>query len=65
MVASRVGGIPEIVHDGVNGYLVEAGDVGGMTARMTGISPVILKHGRTSRSPARNWFDTAFPSTRW
>ncbi|MFO7685764.1 MAG: glycosyltransferase family 4 protein [Desulfobacterales bacterium] len=37
IVASRVGGIPEIVHDGVNGYLVEAGDVCGMTARMTGI----------------------------
>jgi glycosyltransferase involved in cell wall biosynthesis len=26
IVATRVGGIPEIVHDGVNGYLVDVGD---------------------------------------
>jgi len=37
IVASRVGGIPEIVHDGLNGYLVEAGDVSGLTGRVTTI----------------------------
>ena len=37
IIASRVGGIPEIVHDGLNGYLVEAGDVGGMAGRVTKI----------------------------
>lgn len=30
IVASRVGGIPEVVHHGVNGYLVEAGSVKGI-----------------------------------
>lgn len=37
IIASRVGGIPEIVHDGLNGYLFEAGDVGGMAGRVTKI----------------------------
>jgi glycosyltransferase involved in cell wall biosynthesis len=27
IVASRVGGVPDIVHDGVNGYLIDAGSV--------------------------------------
>jgi glycosyltransferase involved in cell wall biosynthesis len=27
IVASRVGGVPDIVHDGINGYLIEAGSV--------------------------------------
>lgn len=34
VVATRVGGIPEVVEDGVNGYLVEPGDVDGLTARV-------------------------------
>ena len=37
IIASRIGGIPEIVHDGLNGYLVEAGDVSGLTGRVTTI----------------------------
>lgn len=32
VVASRVGGLPEIVHDGVNGLLVEPRDVAGLQA---------------------------------
>jgi len=35
VVATRVGGIPEVVHDGVNGYLVEAGDVEALTDRVS------------------------------
>lgn len=34
VVATRVGGIPEAVEDGVNGYLVEPGDVDELTARV-------------------------------
>lgn len=34
VVATRVGGIPEMVEDGVNGYLVEPGDVDALAARV-------------------------------
>jgi len=34
VVATRVGGIPEVVHDGVNGYLVAPGDVDELTRRV-------------------------------
>lgn len=34
IVASRVGGIPEIVQDGVNGYLVDAGDIRAILQRV-------------------------------
>jgi glycosyltransferase involved in cell wall biosynthesis len=35
VVATRVGGIPEVVHDGINGYLVEAGDVEALSERVS------------------------------
>ncbi len=34
VVATRVGGIPEVVEDGVTGYLVEPGDVEGLARRI-------------------------------
>jgi len=34
VVATWVGGIPEVVHDGVNGYLVAPGDVDGLARRV-------------------------------
>jgi len=36
-VASRIGGIPEVITDGVEGYLVEIGDVRTMADRALGI----------------------------
>lgn len=34
VVATRVGGIPEVIEDGMNGYLVESGDVESLAARV-------------------------------
>lgn len=34
VIATRVGGIPEVVHNGENGYLVEKGDVDGLARRV-------------------------------
>lgn len=37
VVATRVGGIPEVVADGVNGYLVDPGDVDALSARVAAL----------------------------
>lgn len=37
VVCSRLGGLPEIVQDGVTGYLVEPGNVGELRERLTGL----------------------------
>jgi glycosyltransferase involved in cell wall biosynthesis len=34
VIAARVGGIPEIVSDGHNGFLIEAGDVDSLVQKM-------------------------------
>jgi glycosyltransferase involved in cell wall biosynthesis len=33
VIATRVGGLPEVVQDGVSGFLAPVGDVTGMTER--------------------------------
>jgi starch synthase len=37
VIASRVGGLREIVEDGVTGYLVAPGDVGALRARVADV----------------------------
>jgi D-inositol-3-phosphate glycosyltransferase len=37
VVASRVGGVPELVRDGVEGFLVEAGDVRALGSHIAGL----------------------------
>jgi glycosyltransferase involved in cell wall biosynthesis len=38
VVANRVGGVPDVVRDGVDGYLVEAGDVEGAASRLASLA---------------------------
>jgi glycosyltransferase involved in cell wall biosynthesis len=55
VVASRIGGIPEMVEDGANGLLVPAGDAGALAAalrRMLGDRRVREEMGRRGREKA-------------
>lgn len=38
VVATRVGGVPDVVRDGVDGFLVDVGDVDGLAARLAELS---------------------------
>jgi glycosyltransferase involved in cell wall biosynthesis len=37
-VATRVGGVPDVVRDGVDGFLVEPGDVDAMAERLAALA---------------------------
>jgi glycosyltransferase involved in cell wall biosynthesis len=55
IIATSVGGIPEVVRDGHNGYLVRPGDVDSLTARMAALAgdPALREvMGRNSRALA-------------
>jgi sugar transferase (PEP-CTERM/EpsH1 system associated) len=59
IVATRVGGNPELVEHGLNGQLVSAGDVGGMAAAFQSYldnSQLRREHGRHARSRAESAF---------
>jgi glycosyltransferase involved in cell wall biosynthesis len=61
VVATRVGGIPEVVEDGVNGYLVEPGDVDALAARVAGLitDPALrIRMGEAGRSRVERDFTT-------
>ncbi|MCX5753621.1 MAG: glycosyltransferase family 4 protein [Candidatus Krumholzibacteria bacterium] len=59
VVASRIGGIPEMVDDGVNGLLAPAGDAGALAAalrRMLGDRRVREEMGRRGREKAERHY---------
>ena len=61
VVASRVGGIPEVVSDGVEGFLAEIGDIDGMAGRaldILGRKHVRAEMGRRAREKARTLFSS-------
>ncbi|MGA8940688.1 MAG: N-acetyl-alpha-D-glucosaminyl L-malate synthase BshA [Acidobacteriaceae bacterium] len=58
-VATRVGGVPELIEDGVNGLLFDVGDVDGMTAGAISIlsDPALLERMSTAaRRTAQDHF---------
>jgi glycosyltransferase involved in cell wall biosynthesis len=62
VVASRAGGIPDKVQDGVSGVLVEPRDVGGLMAglsRVMGDAALRERMGRAGRQRVRERFDWA------
>ncbi len=62
VVATRVGGIPEVVEDGVNGYLVEPSDVTALAARVTTLiaDPALrIRMGEAGRQRVEAEFTTA------
>lgn len=59
IVATRVGGIPEIVENGVNGYLIDSGNIHAIMSRVNDLlaDPIQSKHlGATGRSMVRSRF---------
>jgi glycosyltransferase involved in cell wall biosynthesis len=61
VIATRVGGLVEVVIDGENGYLVEVGDIASMSARAVELledGARRAKMGRHGRSWAVEHFNT-------
>jgi glycosyltransferase involved in cell wall biosynthesis len=50
VVASRVGGLPEVVEDGVSGVLREPGDIEGMASAAVALLSDPAEHERFSRA---------------
>lgn len=61
VIASRVGGLPDIVQDGVNGYLVPPGDVPALAERLRAVlnDPQIGALGERARAYAERIFSEA------
>jgi len=59
IVASRAGGIPEVVREGVDGYLSDVGDIGGMAENVSKLlaDPKLRQNmGRSAKARALNDF---------
>jgi glycosyltransferase involved in cell wall biosynthesis len=50
VVATRVGGVPDVVRDGEEGFLVDTGDTGGLAERLTRLAGDPGLRGRLGRS---------------
>ena len=61
-VASRVGGLPEVVTDGVDGYLVAVGDTGAIAEAALRLLEDTGLHARVAAA-ARRTAETRFPTT--
>jgi len=58
VVATRVGGIPEIIQDGVNGFLVDVNDIDAMRRALISLaadSALRERFGEAGRRMARQW----------
>ena len=55
VVATRVGGVPDVVRDGEDGFLVELGDVPSSPTRSRGSRPTPSCAGGWARPGARGW----------
>jgi glycosyltransferase involved in cell wall biosynthesis len=67
VVASRLSGIPELVEDGVEGFLVEPGDVDGLASalvRVAGDAHLRQRMGAAGRSRIERDHDVAINATR-
>jgi glycosyltransferase involved in cell wall biosynthesis len=62
VIASRIGGIPEMIRDGVNGLLVEPGDEGAIAAAIERLrsSPELLATLRASARETARLYDMRF-----
>lgn len=66
VIASRIGGIPEMVRDGVNGLLVEPGDEAGLAAAIDRVrkSPEVAARLRASALETARLYDLRFHVAR-
>ena len=62
-VGTRVGGVPELITDGVDGYLEEVGDIPAQSARVTALVADDALHSRFSQA-ARRTATTRFCSDK-
>lgn len=68
VIASRAGGIPEVVEDGKTGLLVPPGDAGalaGALARLAGSPGELRAMGRRGREDAQARFDVGRTAAAW
>jgi len=62
VIATRIGGLPELVQSGVNGFLLEVGDVEGMAAK--GIEILSSSSGQAYKDQARQTAVELFDSEK-